>query len=289
MAQNAALVFITGQSNAHAHSRALPVQDRITEPLRNVFALDRAQNQSLDVERLVWTGFTTCGKNLGETQDHTASLSYYLALRWQHAIDAGTALPDLYIVQISIGSQGIINGMWNPDWPRSMKPGPLDSVNISLFPLAKRVFSLAWESIEQQGLTPLLAGWHWIGSEQDVQHGAYLREDLPARYDSFFDTLLSCIAHPCPVYLYKIYMKEWCKRHDIPAEAVDRINEQLLRQCAKQKDFHMVAAENSPLWDASLPNLGIYAPDNGHYLAPVHQWFADRFFDEWTSRYPAAR
>ena len=53
---------------------------------------------------------------------------------WQNTIDSGDDLPDLYIVQISFGSQGIVNGMWNPDKEKIMILGKLGEVDISLFP-----------------------------------------------------------------------------------------------------------------------------------------------------------
>lgn len=286
--KQAALVYITGQSNAHAHGRALAAQDRIERPLNNVFALDRAQNQSLDVQELVWSGFTTCGKNLGESQDHTASLAYHLARRWQRAVDGGAPLPDLYIVQMSVGSQGIVNGMWNPDWPRGLTPGPLDTVNISLYPFARHVFPMVPGSIARRGAEVAATAWHWLGSEQEVWDGAYLRPDTGARYDAFFDAMLAAVGVGCDVYLYKLYIQEFCRTHGIPAEATDRVNELLVRQCHRHERFHFIAAEDSPCWDPGKPQLGIFAPDNGHYIAAVHQWFADRFFEEWTPRFAPA-
>jgi len=135
MQENVAVLFISGQSNAHAHGQLLKESDYIVNPLKNVFSLDRDPNQSFDITDVVWSGFTTQGKNLGETQDNTYSFAYFFAKLWQNAIDCGVAdLPDLYIVQVSVGSQGIINGMWNRDKEKIMIPGPLDTVDISLFP-----------------------------------------------------------------------------------------------------------------------------------------------------------
>ena len=139
---NAAVVFISGQSNAHAHGQIMKEEDRIVQQLCNVFSLDRNPNQSFDITDVVWSGFTTEGKNLGEVQDHTYCFAYYLAQLWQNAIDSGKELPDLYIVQISVGSQGIINGMWNPDKEKIMMPGKLGEVDISLFPWHCRSINL---------------------------------------------------------------------------------------------------------------------------------------------------
>ena len=75
METKAAVVFVSGQSNAHAHGQFLAPEDRIAVPLKNVFSLDRKENQSFDITDVVWSGYTTAGKNLGESQDHTCCLA----------------------------------------------------------------------------------------------------------------------------------------------------------------------------------------------------------------------
>lgn len=270
-----AVVFIAGQSNAHAHGQQLPEADRITEPLRNVFSLDREPNQAYDRESVVWSGFTTAGKNLGESQDHTASLGYHLAKLWQDAIDGGRELPDLYIVQISIGSQGIINGMWNRDRERTLIPGPLGTVNIALFPLAQQIYRLVMADLGE----PEVLGFHWLGSEQEIWHDAWKLAELDERYDHFFDTLLGAIGAPCPVYFYETYLELCCRRFDLPLEAALGVNRAIFRQ-AERLGATLVRAKASPFWDPLARGYGLFAPDNGHYLSGVQGWFAGRFFDE---------
>lgn len=278
MQEKAAVLFISGQSNAHAHAQFLPEQDRITTPLKNVFALDRDPNQSFAITDVVWSGFTTQGKNLGETQDHTASFAYFFAKQWQSAIDGGAKLPDLYIVQISIGSQGILNGMWNRDKEKVMQPGTLDTVNISLFPWAQQVNRLAMENLRRNGKNPVVIGWHWIGSEQDMQNQTYLQEDFQQRYDFFFDAILASIGQACPVFLYKINCKRFAARRELPLEKVDSVNQELQRQVARLPDAQMVDAAQCPLWDPEKEHNGIYAADDAHYLAQTQEWFAQTFY-----------
>lgn len=270
-----AVVFIAGQSNAHAHGQILPEEERITEPLANVFSLDRNPNQAYDRDSVVWSGFTTAGKNLGESQDHTASLGYHLAKLWQAAIDGGAALPDLYIVQISIGSQGILNGMWNRDWERVLIPGPLGTVRIALFPLAQQIYRLVMADLEEAEVL----GFHWLGSEQEVWHEAWKSPELNERYDHFFDTLLGAIGVPCPVYFYETYLEMCCRRFDLPLEAAVGVQQAISRQ-AERLGAAMVRAKESPFWDPLAKGYGLFAPDNGHYLAGVQGWFARKFFDE---------
>ena len=270
-----AVVFIAGQSNAHAHGQKLPEGEWITEPLKNVFSLDREPNQAFDRENIVWSGFTTAGKNLGESQDHTASLGYHLAKLWQSAVDGGTELPDLYIVQISIGSQGIINGMWNRDRERVLIPGPLGTVNIALFPLAQQIYRLVMADLKD----PEVLGFHWLGSEQEIWHEAWKSPELEERYDHFFDTLLAAIGKSCPVYIYETYFHLACRRFELPEAAADGVNAALYRQ-AERLNANLVRAKESPWWDENAQGYGIFAQDNGHYLAKVQGWFAKKFFEE---------
>lgn len=282
----AAVLFISGQSNAHAHGQFLPEADRIYTPMKNVFSLDRNPNQSFDITDVVWSGYTTAGKNLGELQDHTACLAYHFAKLWQGAIDAGEALPDLYIVQISIGSQGLINGMWNRDKEKVMRPGkPGETGDISLLPWAVYVNRLVMENLKKSGKSPAVIGWHWIGSEQEVWFEAFNRPDLQERYDYFFDTILDSIGQKCPTYLYKPNVKNFCQTHDIALDAEDKIASALRQQIYRHPHVQMVDAANYPLWDASSPLRGIFAKDEAHYLPEVQKWFADQFYNEVRSRY----
>ena len=132
-----AVFMLFGQSNAVGHAMPMEEKDYINEPLKNVFGLNREPNQSYDISELKFTGYTSFGMNLAETQDNTYSVANCLARRWQDEIDAGNPnnLPDLYIIHIAIGSQGLLD-MWNMEREKVMKPGPLGTVDISMYPLA---------------------------------------------------------------------------------------------------------------------------------------------------------
>ena len=147
--KKAAVFILLGQSNAVGHGIPMREEDRILTPLANVFGLDRAQNQRLDLESLTWSNYVSAGMNLAEEQDNTYSVANCLAAAWQKQIDAGNPqdLPDLYIVQIAIGAQGVTEGyMWHPDRAPCLTPGKLGKVDISLFPFTTHVFSLLKES-----------------------------------------------------------------------------------------------------------------------------------------------
>ena len=75
-----AVVFILlGQSNAVEHDVPMTEEDKITEPMKNVFGLSRKFNQSFENTELKWSGYTSFGISLGEEQDDTYSLANCLA------------------------------------------------------------------------------------------------------------------------------------------------------------------------------------------------------------------
>ena len=275
---HAAVLFISGQSNAHAHGQLLDEKDRITVPMTNVFSLDREYNQRLYIQDVVWSGYTTEGKNLGETQDHTACFAFFFAKRWQNAINEGMELPDLYIVQLSIGSQGIINGMWNPDKAPVLKPGVHGIVDISLYSFARHINRLVMKNLNSRYEAVDVIGWHWFGSEQEVWNEVYKNGDFSQRYDFFFDNMLSSIGVSCPVYFYKIYLESFCKDHGLPLDASEYINRELLRQSKRISNSYFVKAEECPYWNEEDPTRGIFSTDYAHYLPHTQEWFAEKFW-----------
>ena len=108
--QKNAVFIILGQSNAVGHGIPLDEKDIIKEPLKNVFMLNRENNQSYDKKELHWSPFVSVGTNIAEAQDNTYSVPYCLARLWQNEIDDGNSasLPNLYIVQIAIGAQRVV-------------------------------------------------------------------------------------------------------------------------------------------------------------------------------------
>ena len=277
---NAAVVFINGQSNATAHQQFLPEEDRVYTPMRNVWSLDRIPNQSFDITDVVWSGWTSMGTNLGETQDHTASLAYFIAKKWQALIDAGKNLPDLYIVQISIGCQGIINGMWNRDKERVMKPGILGEADISLLPFALHIHKLVMKNLTEAGKNPEVIGWHWLGCEQEIWDEAYLREDFRERYDYHFDVMRDSMGGDIPAFLYKVVVRGGLERYQLPLESENIINEEIVRQ-ANRIGAKLVDPRTCPWWDPDdTLYYGILAADRAHYVPKVQEWFADIFLGE---------
>lgn len=280
---DAALLFVSGQSNASAHNQPLPEQERITRPLANVWALDRAENQNFTSDRVTWSGYTDAGKNLGETQDGTGTISHYIAAAWQQAVDAGAALPDLYIVHISVGSQGILRGKWKMDWPAVAVPGDHLGCNIGLYKLALRTLTMAVADLKARFAHPAVIGWHWLGSESDSDWGAWDATDFRQQYDRFFDTQLAAIELPCRVWFYKLvyqYAEPVCGAPD--TYRMEFVNAEFRRQIRRLGNAELVPTDESPLWDAADPHRGVFCGDGVHYRRQTQAWFARRFLEEIT-------
>jgi len=86
--KDAAVFILLGQSNAVGHILPMRQEDKILEPMKNVFGLSRTLNQSFDNKELRWTGYTSFDMNLAESQDDTYSIANCLARIWQDAVDA---------------------------------------------------------------------------------------------------------------------------------------------------------------------------------------------------------
>ena len=180
-----AVFMLFGQSNAVGHAMPMDEKDYILEPLKNVYGLNRDPNQSYDIKELKFTGYTSFGMNLAETQDNTYSVANCLARRWQDEIDNGNpnGLPDLYIIHIAIGSQGLLD-MWNMNREKVMVPGILGTVDISMYPLAKLVLNLFNKYCKDNDLEPDFVGMHWRGGEQEVRRGIDYLEKINLNHEA---------------------------------------------------------------------------------------------------------
>lgn len=171
---DAPILIVFGQSNAHGHGTHLPSNEEIRVPLTNVFGLDCEHNQAYGLKNVIWSGFVTEGMNLGETQNHTYCLAESFARLWQQKTDEGEPLPPLYIIQISVGAMGIAElekdnlNMWWKKRPPVMKPGTWEELNISLYPLAIQILSLAIKNLKAAGKNPIIIGLHWNQWETEI-------------------------------------------------------------------------------------------------------------------------
>jgi len=205
--KKAALFVLLGQSNATGYAVPMREDDYINIPMKNVFGLHRRDNQSYDNTELTWSGYTSNGMNLAEEYDHSYSAANCLASLWQEHIDCGNrcSLPDLYIIQISIGAQGVTgNYMWNPDYEKRLVPGPLGTADISLLSFTEHILSLVPDSFEKLGLDYDIIGIHWRGGENDMaEPKEILVNTLEPIYREIFGRL-DLLSGISPIVLHKI-------------------------------------------------------------------------------------
>lgn len=274
----APLLIVMGQSNAHAPGTHLPEDEMIHTPLKNVFGLSREYNQSLELSDVIWSGFESCGMNLGENQNDTCSLANLFAAKWQNAIDSGIELPDLYIIQISVGGQGIarfeVNGdnMWCPF--RELKFDPrTSSFNISLYPLATEVLSLAMMNLINSGKHPKVIGLHWNQWEREAYTGSRAMHDAMANYENLFWGFFTALGGDkngknIPFYLYRPLSEFY------PAENAKKLSDIFDNFTERFDDCHIIDLRNSPLWNDTPKTHGVFQADGVHYIGEAHRWFA---------------
>ena len=274
-----ALFVLLGQSNAVGHAVPMTEEDKILTPMKNVFGLHRKENQKLDLEQLTWSGYTSDGMNLGETQDHTYSLANCLAKYWQEAVDGGKDLPDLYIVQIAIGAQGVApQFMWHPDREPILIPGTLSKVNISLYPFTMHILSLVKESLGDFDAVQV----HWRGGEQDM--AAVFEDpaiDLQSPYQRMVDDLNKTLDYPTIVF-HKIVAKD--RMAEEPTGTKTRIMADInaiFENFAKKENVTTFDPRNYPGFDPNVMGEGIFKDDNIHFKPEVNRWVAKQIFDDY--------
>ena len=277
---DAAVFLLFGQSNAVGHILPMREEDYILQPLKNVFGLSRALNQSFDVESLRWTGYTSHDMNLAETQDHTYSVANCLARLWQDQVDGGAALPDLYIIQIAIGAQGITEQfMWYPHREEKLIPGPLGTVDISMYPFSLRILSALEESFARLGKTYEIMGLHWLGgAEEMIVPIAELSPVLDDLYRQFFRDMRAAAGRDFPIWLYKLEYPDRAMDLDPSGNYLKQmyfINatfEYLSRTC---EHVHIFDNRQIPFYDPHIRGNGLYqACDVVHHTQKTNRWIA---------------
>ena len=283
--KKAAVFILLGQSNAVGHGIPMQEKDRILSPLTNVFGLSRAQNQRLDLEQLTWSGYTSFGMNLAEEQDNTYSLANCLAAMWQKHIDNGNQanLPDLYIVQIAIGAQGVTEGyMWHPDRMPQLTPGKLGKVDISLFPFTVRVLSLLDKSFTEQGIDYEILGLHWRGGENDVSATTeHLHEHLESVYRRIFDEFDRLLWNP-PTVLHRLVCPDRMRDTDPTGGKLTRmhyINEIFDKLASERENVSVFDARRAPQFLPDVRGNGLFLADAVHFTPEVNAFAAEEILE----------
>lgn len=284
-------VFILlGQSNAVGHNLPMAEEDKTVEPLRNVFGLRREFNQSYDIKELVWSGYTSDGMNLGESQDHTYSIVNCLARKWQQEINQGIALPDLYIVQIAIGAQGVTKKyMWHPDKARILKPGKLFETDISLYSFTRHILSLIKKSFERQGMEYEILGLHWRGGEEELNEvSGTLEKELKAIYKEIFTGLWDSLEGSVPTILHNIVVEEYVKKQPTAAAKrnMDYINNVFRQLSEDYGNISLLDTRSSPFYNPLARGSGLFQDDCMHYTKEVNEWVAEQVIETYKKNNP---
>lgn len=279
--KKAAVFVLLGQSNAVGHDVPMAEQDIIKEPLANVFGLTRKDNQSYDNDALIWSGYTSREMNLAEEQDDTYSVANCLADLWQKEIDSGNEadLPDLYIVQIAIGAQGVTEGnMWYPDRAPKLVPGKLWTVDISLHPFTVHILSLLHKSFEAMGVDYEMLGLHWRGGEEDNTASLEeLKSVLKPIYKRMFAEYRAVIPAKTPIVIHRFAHFEKSKQIDPTGEhrkRFDYINHTFESLCEELEDVSLFDARRAPHYTEARKDSGIYKDDLIHYTPETNRWVA---------------
>ena len=283
--KKAAVFILLGQSNAVGHGVPMKEQDKIKTPLKNVFGLHRRDNQSFENTELVWSGYTSGGMNLAEEQDDTYSVANCLASLWQGHIDGGNAegLPDLYIIQIAIGAQGVTEGyMWHPDREKKLIPGRLKTVDISLFPFALHIFSLLDKSFREMNKEYEIIGLHWRGGENDaIAKRELLEESLEGLYDRMLEDFCPVLKNP-PVILHKLCCPDRMKElgNEAPSN-MDFINGVFDRLAEKYDRVSVLDPTEAPQFVPDVRGNGLFIEDAVHFTPEVNKWVVESILDKY--------
>lgn len=274
-----AVFIMLGQSNAVGYATLMPKNDRIETPLKNVFGLTRENNLSFEGGSLVWTPYTSAGTILGEENDHTYSVSNCLAKLWQNEIDEGKTLPDLYIITIAIGAQGVTKEyMWNPERPPKLVPGPLGVVDVSLSPFANHIFSLLDDSFRKTGKEYEIIGLHWRGGEEDMcvlKHE--LERELKQTYNELLGKFYDSLGTVPPVVLHKIVCDKRVMEIDPSGKRLKNLNyiNSVFSQLEKENEnISVFDVQRAPYYDSGLPYDGIFKDCDVHFTPETNEWVA---------------
>ena len=282
-----AVFMLFGQSNAVGHAMPMEEKDIIKEPLKNVFGLNRNPNQSFDLKELKFTGYTSFGMNLAEEQDNTYSVANCLARKWQDDIDKGESLPDLYIIHIAIGAQGVY-GMWNPDREKIMKPGKLGEVDISMYPLAIEVLSLFNKYLKENDLDPDFIGIHWRGGEQETwQHVCNLEGRLKGVYIKLLTGLREALGYEAPIVLHRMPFEKIMKNSDPSGKCLDTMNyiNNLFYELASElPQVSVYDVRRAPFYDPYAWDSNMLRWDLIHYLGKTNDWVAGDIFESYKEK-----
>ncbi|MFE2726139.1 RICIN domain-containing protein [Kitasatospora sp. NPDC059327] len=280
-ANDAPVLIVLGQSNAGGW--AAPIRDATDltqcQSFSHVKALNRTNNQRAGMTQATWSPYTCSGTNLGE--EHNGGLNYSVAsataLHWERAVTAGTTLPDLNVIHLAWGSQGVqgnepTRNLWWPD------RDPADAA--SLFPRAVNTIANGLRALREAGKQPRIIGIHWNQWEAEAANPATVNAgQVRQALLNVLEPLRTISGTPTtPVFLYRPRATVYdATRTRYVTEAVTAIAGGPTPHPYRLLDAaNATSATGTPLYQPNAPqNFGIFS-DGVHYTRAVQEWFADQ-------------
>ncbi|MFE2728220.1 discoidin domain-containing protein [Kitasatospora sp. NPDC059327] len=307
-ANDAPVLIVLGQSNAEGWGASVqdPADLQQCKSFTNVQGLNQTNNRVVGATSAKWSPYSCKGNNLGE-EHGTAGVPNYnvataTALRWQRAIDKGTKLPDLNVIHIAWGSQGIQQNdtIWGKAlwWPER-DPSDVES----LFPLAMNTITNGLRALQDAGKQPRVIGIHWNQWEAEASNGTTVNVgNVQSAFLKVFNPLRAITGDTgAPFFLYRPRSVGYNKTSTLhakdalvniaaaaPYKLLDAKDATTLTYSADQitstPGAYLYTLRNSTeqqiestSWNvpAAEKNFGIFT-DTKHYTADVHKWFADQ-------------
>ncbi|MGW2545384.1 galactose-binding domain-containing protein, partial [Kitasatospora sp. NPDC001574] len=287
-ANDVPVLIVLGQSNAEGWGAPLDTADKTKcQSLNRVKGLNRTNNRVAGATSATWSPYTCKGNNLG--QEHGTGLNsgfnYNVAsataLRWQRATEAGTALPDLNVIHVAWGSQGVLETEYgaNNRWYPGRDPNDVES----LFPLAMNTITNGLRALEAAGKQPRIIGIHWNQWEAEAKNAGTTVDGLQEAFLKVLNPLRTITGDTgAPIFLYqprsRFYVAQFGEqRTQVVTEAMTTlIGEQPAPHPYRMLDAaNATTATGTPLYNPNISNYGIYT-DGVHYTGDVHKWFTDQ-------------
>jgi hypothetical protein len=276
-----ALAIFAGQSNSGG-TEAIVAADQIVTPLANVYVVAPKHNQSYDITDVVWWKYTSANGTLSRSVfGNMYNTAYYVAKKWQARIDAGEALPDLYIVHIAEGNQGthfsLTNNKWAPERDRKLPD--------SYYHLMRHVLNLAVRNLTTSGKNVRVLGVDWNQWETDILGTAgSVATEIATEYTGSMNKVINgfseALGCEVPWYFWRPRSRFWDETlFQIIAKQVDAMVASnpvrfSLIDVADHPDFRESAAAKAP--------QGVFQTVDGlHYLKKVFEWSADQVLRDW--------
>ncbi|MFJ1709424.1 discoidin domain-containing protein [Kitasatospora sp. NPDC088346] len=291
-ANDAPVLIALGQSNA-ASATQMSNPDDVAKcgNFTHVKGLKRTDNRMAGALNATWAPYTCAGTNMGaDIYPNSYSVASLTALRWEQAIKDGQSLPDLYVIHVAWGGQGIQeadapNNRWWPDRDQSDRE--------SLHQLTLNTISNSLRALRDAGKTPRIIGMHWNQWEQEAHTGVTATISASHMQQAFRNVLdpLQTITGTTgyPVFLYRP------RSTTFDATATQHVTDALtaLANLPAPNPYRLIdpalatTATGTPLYDPSAgPMYGIFQSDRIHYTQPVQEWFAAQ---QWNSVFTDGR